>query len=122
MKAARRVKRRKGGEKIRKLGKVEENRNRVPLLQHKSPEEADHGTSCRTRLLIRQYTHTHTELDPFHPLPSQTVLLMVKTAEGIPMSKTKDRCVCTCMRLSLCTCCCIIQTIRMQAEILSCNS
>lgn len=58
MKAARRVKRRKGGEKIRKLGKVEENRNRVPLLQHKSPEEADHGTSCRTRLLIRQYTHT----------------------------------------------------------------
>lgn len=39
-------------------------------------------------------THTHTytqcELDPFHLLPSQTVLLMVKTAEGIPMSKTNE--------------------------------
>lgn len=35
-------------------------------------------------------THTQCELDPFHLLPSQTVLLMVKTAEGIPMSKTNE--------------------------------
>lgn len=36
-------------------------RSHVPLLQHKSPEEADHGTSCRTGLLIRQSAHTLTD-------------------------------------------------------------
>lgn len=75
--------------------KQRETQIHVPLLQHKSPKEADHRTSCRTGLLIRQSVHarTHTntqqELDPFHLLPGQTVLLMVKTAIGIPMSETK---------------------------------
>lgn len=43
-----------------KKGEVEEKRSHVPLLQHKSLEEADHGTSCRTGLLIRQSVRTHT--------------------------------------------------------------
>ena len=64
-----RLKKREEGEKIRQGGKGEEKRSHVPLLQHKSPEEADHGTSCRIGLLIRQsvrvhtltITHTHTD-------------------------------------------------------------
>ncbi len=68
-----RLKGRKEGEKIRKGGEVEEKRSHVPLLQHKSPEEAYHGTSCRIGLLIRQSahirTHKHTHTVWIGPLP-----------------------------------------------------
>lgn len=55
-----------GSKKTRERGNREEKRIHVPLLQHKSPEEADHGTSCRTRLLIR-HSHTYTHRENWTP-------------------------------------------------------
>lgn len=66
--------------KDKKKYNVEEGRTHIPLLQHKSPGESDHGTSCRTGLLIRHsnshslrltHRHRHTVLDPVHLVPSQ---------------------------------------------------
>lgn len=83
----------------RHWGNLKETRNHIPLLQHKSPEEPDHGTSCRTGLLIKhsnRHTHTH-KIGPLPPCAQsvQTVWLTEKT-EGIPMSEATGRPLCTC--------------------------
>lgn len=99
-----RLKRRKEEKKKNhKRGKVEWKRSHVPLLQHKSPEEADHGTSCRTGLLIKQsvHVHMHVHTHSVNWTPSTFCQVSVadgKTAQGIPMSKTNewDHCAWTC--------------------------
>lgn len=102
--------------KKKKKNNVEDGRTHIPLLQHKSPGESDHGTSCRTGLLIRHSNShtlrlTQTQTHSFGTLPPcaqsvQTVWLMGKT-EGIPMSEPMARPLCTCK--SLCRGCSSVQ-------------